>query len=266
MKIGMSTFWPEVCVALRFACFVLAFCGLQPVFHAAEAQSGNLSEQYLFAAANRDRLERGLTPLRYDQALASAALAHAQQMAARQAISHQFTGEPGLALRVARAGVRFSLVTENVAEAGNSALIHELWMHSEGHRANLLDPKVDSVGIAVVARSGQLYAVQDFARSVESLSLLQQEAIVGELVASGGVAILPDSHDAERTCALSTGFVGARRPWFVMRFTAADLKRLPDELVAKLATSRYHEAAVGACSAQEQSPFTSYQVAVLLYP
>jgi hypothetical protein len=225
-----------------------------------------VSEQYLLAAANQDRVERGLGPVRFDPLLAEVALTHAREMAARGTISHQFAGEPDLAARAGAAGVRFSLITENVAEASNSALIHDLWMHSAGHRANLLDPHVDSVGIAVVALRGQLYAVEDFIHSVRHLEPTEQEAVVAGVVAQSGVRVLGDSADARGTCRLETGYVGRRQPWFVMRYTGSDLTRLPEELAAKLRSGKYREAAVGACASGKETPFTSYNIAVLLYP
>ncbi len=230
------------------------------------AQVRTISEQYLFAAANQVRVERGLPPLRFDPQLAQAAQLHAQEMAAHRAISHQFSGEPDLAERASKTGVRFSLVTENVAEAPNSALIHELWMQSAGHRANLLDPKVDSLGVAVIAVRGQLYAVQDFAHTVQRLSLSDQEARVADLLAGSGLEVLKDSADARQTCRLSSGYTGRRQPWFVMRYTASDLSRLPEELSAKLESGRFRSASVGACVSSQESPFTSYNIAVLLYP
>jgi uncharacterized protein YkwD len=225
-----------------------------------------ISEQYLFAAANQARSEHGLSPLRYDPLLAQAALRHAQEMANHHSISHQFSGEPDLAARAGKAGVRFSLITENVAEAPNSALIHELWMQSAGHRANLLDPKVDSLGVAVVVLHGELYAVQDFAHIVQRISLADQEARVADIVVAAGVDILTDPADARQTCQLSSGYTGRHQPWFVMRYTASDLSRLPDELATRLSSGRFHSAAIGACAPSPQTPFASYSIAVLLYP
>ena len=227
-----------------------------------------VSEQYLLAAANQDRALHHLPPVRLDARLTEAAKYHARQMASHGNISHQFPGEPELAERASSAGAKFSLVTENVAEAPSATVIHDLWMHSEGHRANLLDPKVDSVGISVVSRNGELFAAEDFARTVKNMSLEQQEAAVGYLLDKAGVALADETvqRDARATCRLSTGFAGARKPWFVMRYTAADLNRLPVELTSRLASGKYHEAAVGACTGSAQSPFTSYNFAVMLYP
>ncbi len=226
----------------------------------------NVSERYLLEAANQDRAAHGIGPLHADANLGAAARLHALEMARRGNISHQFAGEADLATRAGQAGAHFSLVTENVAEAQNSALIHDLWMHSAGHRANLLDAQVDAIGIAVIQDRGQLYAVEDFARTVERVPLAQQESAVGELIGATGVSVAPTTTAARQTCGMSTGFAGNRRPWFVMRYTSSDLKRLPDELISRLASGKYHEAEVGACVAGKQGPFTSYSLAVLLYP
>lgn len=228
------------------------------------------AELYLLTAANQDRVARGLPRLRFDPVLAQAALYHARQMADRSDISHQFPGEPDLSARGANAGVRFSLISENVADAPDSVLIHDMWMHSEGHRANLLDPNVNVVGISVIVRDEQLYAVEDFASTVESLTLNQQESTVATLLSNSGMSITQGSgvtlEDARQTCTMPTSHAGSRKPWFVMRYTAASLTELPAQLKTRLSTGKYHQATVGACTTPEPGPFTAYNIAVLLYP
>jgi len=231
------------------------------------AQQTSIAEQYLFQAANYERARLGLPPLRWDSALYRAAYGHARQMAARESISHQYPGEPELAERGKSAGGRFSVISENVAEAPTAVRIHDAWMNSPGHRENLLDPRVDSVGISVLRRGGQLYAVQDFDRTVVMLSLEEQERTVEQqLMAAGAVGILRETEDARRTCALSTGYAGARQPRFVMRYTSSDLSRIPEQLRQKLATGAAREAVVGACAGSSGQPFSMYSIAVLLYP
>lgn len=234
----------------------------------AGVSGANVAEQYLFAQANAERTQRGLRPLRWDAALARAAEEQAREMASRQAISHQFPGEPELSERARQAGARFSVVAENVAEAPSAAEIQDEWMHSPGHRANLLDPRVDAMGAGVVERGGELYAAEDFDRQVDSLSLDEQEAAVAAVLRSvdNAIRVLPSSADARRTCTMDSGYAGGRQPWFVMRYTAADLTRLPAALTQKLATGKYHQAAVAACAAQETQNFSAYRIAVMLYP
>jgi len=230
-------------------------------------KAGSVAEQYLFSAANAERAQRGLQPLRWDETLHRAAQRHAGEMAARQSISHQYPGEPDLEGRGHAAGAKFTVIAENVAEAWSAPEIHDAWMHSPGHRANLLDPRVNSVGISVLRRGQQLYAVEDFDRAMVSLSLEEQESAIASLLhTEARLYMLPNVEDARRTCEMNSGYAGARKPWFVMRFTTASLDRLPGTLRAKLATGKYHSATVGACEAKGSGSFTPYAIAVMLFP
>ena len=259
----------------RYLLLGLAAAIVVPLWAFAQRASSSLdsttvAEQYLLAAANQERAARGLSILHRDPQLARAAAGHAREMAAHGSISHQFAGEAELTDRGASAGVPFSVISENVGEAPSVVTIHDMWMPSEHHRTNLLDPAIDSAGISVVARGGELYAVEDFARAVRSVSLERQESAIAALVTRpGSIQLASDSEtvfDARKTCSMSTGYAGSRKPWFVMRFTSDSLTELPSQLKSRLTSGRYREAAVGACSSSERSPFTSYTFAVLLYP
>lgn len=262
--------FPKHCILLWLAVFGGAgVCVASAQGPSAIQQQGpsSVAEQYLFNAANAERAHLGVPPLVWDAMLYRAAMRHAREMAARESISHQYAGEPDLAERAETAGVRFSVVAENVAEAPSAVIVHDAWMHSPDHRRNLLDDHVDRVAIAVLMRRGELYAVEDFDRAVESLSFDEQERQVASLLARGpGLSITVEDPAARRTCAMSTGYAGERRPWFVMRFSAGELTTLPDALKTRLASGRFHEVSVGACSSQATAPFTSYNIAVLLFP
>ena len=208
---------------------------------------------------------RQLPLLHWDEQLAMAARRHAYEMVRHRNISHRFEGEADLASRAAGSGISFSLVTENVAEAPNPAEIHGLWMNSAGHRANLLDPKVDAIGVAVISYRGEYYAVEDFAHLVERISLPEQEDTVSALLGRYGLRLDPPSEQARETCRLSSGYAGGRKPWFVMRYTSSDIHSLPEELTSRLSTGRFREAVVGACLPEHENSFTSYSLAVLLY-
>jgi hypothetical protein len=227
----------------------------------------SIAEQYLFAAANADRARQGLPALHWDDALYRAAGFHAAQMAGRQSISHQYPGEPDVSTRAMRAGAHFSVIAENVAEAPTAVIIHNAWMNSPHHRENLLDPRVTSIGIRVLSRQGQLYVVEDFDRNVPVLSLeAQEQAVASLLQSSSQVTSVSSTPDARRTCAMDSGYAGANKPWFVMRYTSGSLDEIPSQLQDKLATGRFHTALVGACTATRSQNFTAYNIAVLLYP
>ena len=219
--------------------------------------------------ANRSRAEAGAGQLQWDAALATAARRHCMRMAAEGSISHQYAGEPDVSARAAQAGAHFSLIEENVALAPNPATIHNAWMHSPGHRANLLNPQVDHVGVAVVAGRDGLFAVADYERAVTVLTQSQQESEVAGLVKANGLTILPD-HNLARTACAAKGTLprpaSGPRPRFALYWEGAQLTQLPQDLVNEMASGKYHQAAVGSCSSQgQEETFTSYRIAVLLY-
>src|ERR1700678_3754774 len=111
--------------------------------------SGNMHAEAgrIFALANQVRAQEGVGRLDWDPALAAAALQHCLRMAAEGPIAHQYNGEPDLSTRTAQAGAHYSLIEENVAVGPSADAIHEEWMQSPGHRANLLNPEVDRVGV-----------------------------------------------------------------------------------------------------------------------
>ncbi|MGA2673304.1 MAG: CAP domain-containing protein [Terracidiphilus sp.] len=228
-----------------------------------------IEAEQLLALANEARAAAGAGPLRWDAGLATAARQHCLRMAAEGPISHQYGGEPDLAARAGQAGAHFSLIEENVAIGPTPPAIHDAWMHSPGHRTNLLNPDVDRAGIAVVASRGVLYAVADYARVVQPLMRAQIEAQVAELIRVRGVAIASDPAQARAACATDRGLPGssaAMQPRFVMRWQDSDLTHLPQALADRLGTGKYRQAAVGNCPAQDlQGSFTAYRVAVLLY-
>jgi uncharacterized protein YkwD len=234
----------------------------------AENRAMRNQAQQLFALGNQARAAQGLAPLEWDPALAAAALTHCVRMAAEGPLSHQYAGEPDLSERAGQAGAHFSLIEENIAEAPQPNTIHQLWMNSPLHRENLLNPGVDRVGVAVVARGNQLYAVADFGHFVAVLTPEQVEAKVADLVASTGVTAHGNSPGARDACAQDHGLPVAldnRRPEFIMRWQDAELHRLPGALLDRIATGKYREAAVGSCPSESYtSTFTVYRVAVLL--
>ncbi len=228
-------------------------------------------ERTLMNLANESRAEAGVARLQWDAALAAAARAHAERMAAEGPIAHRYGGELDLPERANRAGARFSLIEENIAAGQSAAQIHDGWMHSQGHHDNLLNPRIDRIGVAVVEARGVLYAVADYAQGVAELSPAQVEAKVGSMLQTQGMALSADAADlsnARRYCAGDKVGTAGQRARFLMRWQSAEIGKLPPELARELASGRYSAAAIGACAAQGDGTgqsFTSYRVAALLY-
>ncbi len=85
-------------------------------------------------------------------------------------LSHQYPGEPDLMTRAAHAGAHFRAIAENIALGPTPDSLENQWMHSTPHRTNILDPKMNALGVAVLRRGPNLYAVEDFAQTNEALT------------------------------------------------------------------------------------------------
>ena len=97
-------------------------------------------------------------PLRWDNQLAKAAQAHADDMDRRRYFSHTSTDGTGFADRISHAGYRWHTVGENIAKGyPTAAAVVQAWRNSRDHCPNLMNPKFRDAGIG---KTGP-YWVQD---------------------------------------------------------------------------------------------------------
>ncbi len=123
----------------------------------------------------KERARHRLPSLRVSAALAAAALEHADDMRRRSYFAHLSPEGLSVGDRVLRRGVRYARVVENIALSGtaNEALLQ--WLESPSHRANILDPEVAEIGVAVAPYAkGRVLAVM----------------VMGKPIANGPVADL----------------------------------------------------------------------------
>jgi uncharacterized protein YkwD len=146
-------------IAVQIALLTLASAS------ALSQQTTSDAERQLFNAVNQERKAHGLPSLAYDEALANAARKHAKRMAEQGTISHQFPGEPSLPSRAKAAGAHFTWLSENVDEGPDPTAIHQSFMKSPQHRANILDSDMDSAGIGIAERKGRMFVVEDFSQA-----------------------------------------------------------------------------------------------------
>ncbi len=126
-------------------------------------------EEQVLTLVNQERESAGVKPLFFSPELAKAARRHSVAMARAGFFQHRGEGEPALIERVAASGMDTDHVGENIFEtSGVSATVAdecvEMWMHSDGHRLNLLSPEFERTGIAVgISSNGENYITEDFA-------------------------------------------------------------------------------------------------------
>jgi hypothetical protein len=224
----------------------------------------NDSERQLFESLNRERAAHSLAALQWDDNLFKAARKHALLMLNLNMLEHQLPDESNLESRLAEAGARFSVIAENIAIGPSPLTIHTGWMNSPGHRKNILDPRLTSVGIAAVHGPGGLFAVQDFSHFVPDLSVEQQEQKVVSLLIAEGFRSANATEGARKTCETDAGLAGTPAKAMI-RFEATDLNKLPEEIERKFRSGPYTKAMVGACRANGAPGFTRYRIAVLLF-
>jgi uncharacterized protein YkwD len=123
---------------------------------------------------NQSRAEHNLPPLRLEAKLSSAAQFHADDMLRRDYYAHNSPEGRSVSDRYQSfGGSAWVLTAENLAKCEGCKpplsevyvrQMHERWMLSPGHRANILREGLDSFGYGIVIDASEcFYAVQTFA-------------------------------------------------------------------------------------------------------
>jgi uncharacterized protein YkwD len=126
------------------------------------AGHGLPDDQAIVAMLNEARVSEGLRPLSRDAAADGVAREHVRNMIAAGVVAHD-VGEGLPPQRAARAGISSNEVGENVSRAANSTLVHRALWNSLSHRANMLHPRYERVGVAAARdKQGHLWVAQVF--------------------------------------------------------------------------------------------------------
>jgi uncharacterized protein YkwD len=145
-------------VALLATAVVLVGTAAAPAQAQGQTRRELRYERQVFAATNGNRSANGVSALRLNDCLNHAAVRQATAMAQREQIFHQDLG------RVLRK-CKLNTAGENVASGYRSgvSVVNGGWMHSEGHRANILNPSFTLIGIgARLGHNGRWYVSQVF--------------------------------------------------------------------------------------------------------
>jgi uncharacterized protein YkwD len=195
-----SRFLPVLLIALNAAAFlafvpVIAWGGAKPQGQDGRIQpiAGNpdvpfgeyeaSAEQTLFQLANQSRTQAGLPRLMLDEGMSQSARLHAQAMLEARQLSHRFQGEPSLVERlVATTRLQLDQAGENVAFDFDAERGHQHLMLSAPHRANLLNPNYNVIGLGVVRTGDRLYIVEDFGRALPTYSIAEVKTQVSKAV------------------------------------------------------------------------------------
>jgi uncharacterized protein YkwD len=132
------------------------------------ALSATSEERRVFDLVNAERRARGESALVWDAELTRMARMHSENMAGQSFFNHKGPDGQGLRERSRTNGVGgFKALAENLAynkgfaDAASCAVVG--WMHSEGHRENILNGEFTRSGIGVARTAdGRVYITQVF--------------------------------------------------------------------------------------------------------
>lgn len=116
----------------------------------AELSVDTISEAEMFKLVNKERREKGIAELTWTPEIVPVARAHAKDMWERKYFSHYSPEGYDVGDRLDKVGIRYAFAGENLALAPTLSTAHNGLINSEGHRANILEPKFKKVGIGVI--------------------------------------------------------------------------------------------------------------------
>jgi hypothetical protein len=155
---------------------------------AAWSETPNLPtvEGRIIELCNEVRKQNGLGPLLPSNSLHTAAVKHSQDMWSGKFFAHTNPQTPAntLSARVRLAGGTSLACAENIYKCEGYKVDQvakgavDAWLASPGHRANLLNPKYNRIGVGVVGEKNTYVFTQDFA--TEAIEVLSYQVSKGE--------------------------------------------------------------------------------------
>ncbi|MGA9507166.1 MAG: CAP domain-containing protein [Candidatus Sulfotelmatobacter sp.] len=224
-----------------------------------------LAERLLLYLANQARAQAGTAALTLDAGLSRAARLHAEKMRAERQVSHQFQHEASLAQRLAATTTtQLDQEGENVAFDFDVEKGHQHLMQSPPHRANLLNPAYNVVGLGVVRSGDRLYIVQDFGHALPSYSLTEVKRQIAAALAesrrqaSQHALARSDLANADDTaCSMAQADrLGTKtvqdlaQRYTVLTYTSLHPRTLPENAIPILSSRGLRSFSVGACYAR----------------
>jgi uncharacterized protein YkwD len=241
-------------------------------------------EQDLFNLVNRERQKHDLAPVIFSPPLSVLTRKHSQDMAGREDISHFSTSGEAYSERLVEEGFFFKKNGENVAfsETFMPEFIHQGFMDSPGHRANILDPDFDEVGIGVVFKEDNgYYVTQDFIKSLKPKGREEARAEVEEHINSmrreyslPPILFSKEANGYAQQCSLNKTEDKPLPPLpshfgetHLFYFKSPSFEYLYSKRKDKLLDGNYQTAGLGIdFSRHEESPGGTYFITLLLFP
>lgn len=147
-------------IAVIFYTFVLVFVNsFGGLIGLSEVEASSITPENIIALTNQERLGYGLNTLSTNAQLSAAALAKANDMFEKQYWDHFGPNGESPWQFIRAAGYDYIYAGENLAKGFRTAEgVHEAWMASPTHKANIVSGNYRDIGVAVV--EGELLGKQ----------------------------------------------------------------------------------------------------------
>ena len=245
----------------------IALFGAVAGFAYGQSSFDEQAEQRMLALMNQERAAAGIAPLKLDPRLTQAARKHSQRMVDQDSVAHQLPGEDVLLMRLVAEEVRTDHDGENIAKHGDVESAHQALMESPGHRANILNPEFNAVGVGIVRDDSQVFVTEDFAHVLPTYSDFEADAAAQQAITdfarSHGVPTLErktrtqlthmacDMAKADKIDAQAARSVPGTTS--AVAWTASDLRQLPAGLRSVLSQPLSSGYSLGVCFAPSKS-------------
>jgi uncharacterized protein YkwD len=129
------------------------------------APTAAVSTDSCVTQVNKERAARGIAPVRVDSRVQTAAQKHSDYQASINKMTHTGRGYTNAGQRISAEGYRWTTWAENIAAGQRDcAQVMSAWMNSSGHRANILNPRMQHIGMGVAkSSSGTMFWTMDLA-------------------------------------------------------------------------------------------------------
>ena len=120
------------------------------IFSFVLANASEITPDNIVKLVNEERTANGLNPLKMNPKLQSAAIFKSNDMIYRNYFDHYAFGQTPW-MFIIRAGYDYSVAGENLAKGySTSEGVVNAWINSPSHRANILNPDFQDIGVGVV--------------------------------------------------------------------------------------------------------------------
>jgi len=124
--------------------------------------SASAQQQEMLGYINSARAQANLSPLTLDSRLCDGAYLKSQDMAVNGYFSHTSPtyGSPFDMMK--NLGITYRTAAENIARNSSVLAAHNAFMNSSGHRANILNPAYNRIGLGFYQKGSDLFVTQWF--------------------------------------------------------------------------------------------------------